>query len=411
MSNFIEQNNILYVNQFGFRKFHNTIDALINTHDYIISKKRSKKKVVGIFLDLKKAFDSIDNSILIKKLQYYGIDGPYNDLLKSYLSTRKVYTYIDSTSQSDLKDINYGVPQGSVLGPLLFSLYINDIKILANNYDLSLFADDTCLFCTGDNYTELNAKCNQALIDCNNWLQCNRLTLNAQKTHFVDFSNNSNNSNIIELKLGQHVIEKKSYTKYLGLTLQNDLRWDKHIKNVINKLNSQIPFYYQLKEILPKNKILTAFKSLSLTQIIYGIELFIRNTKWTNQIQKVQNRLLKILLSKQMLTRSNYLHKECKILKIQDMMKLRCLLISHKVIHQKDKLNASHNHMLINHHNGRTLRNNLSFQINVDAYTNKNKVTERAMVLWNDLPHYLRNIESRNLFKSKLEEYYLHSYV
>lgn len=330
-------------------------------------------------------------------------------MIKSYLTNRKVYTFINNTS-SDTNHIKFGVPQGSVLGPILFSLYINDIKFLAEKYHLNLFADDTCLFCTANTYDELNIVCNQALVDCHNWLHANRLTLNKQKTHYVNFSSNHAGNQVLVLKLGEHTIEEKDHTKYLGMILQGNLKWENHIKTLINKLNRQIPLIYQLKEILPKSKLLIVYKSIALSHIMYGIELYVRETKWTKQIQKVQNRILKIILSKDALTRTNHVHLVGKVLKVQDYMKMRSLLICHKVVYQKEQTNISHKNMKLNLYNGRNMRNNLNFELQVNAYSKMSKVTERSMVLWNELPQSLKTIKSRNNFKSKLEEHFLNTY-
>jgi len=174
-------------NRFKNLDYHSTIDALTKTHDYIIEELRQNKKVIGIFLDLSKAFDSIDNKILVDKLNRYGIRGPYNDLIKSYVSHRKCFTLVKENA-SDIREIEFGVPQGSILGPILFTLYINDIKSLSNKADINLFADDTNLFCSDLNYNLLVQKCNTALKESDAWLKCNKLTLNTEKTHLVDFS-------------------------------------------------------------------------------------------------------------------------------------------------------------------------------------------------------------------------------
>jgi retron-type reverse transcriptase len=142
--NHIEKNKIMYKHQYGFRKHHNTTHALISSYDYIIEQINNNKFVMGLFIDLRKAFDSINHSILINKLTYYGINGPFLNILRDYLKNRKIFTQIGSIS-SEMLPISYGVPQGSVLGPILFLLFINDIQYLTDN-ELKLFADDTNMF-------------------------------------------------------------------------------------------------------------------------------------------------------------------------------------------------------------------------------------------------------------------------
>lgn len=409
LSNFIESNTILYQNQFGFRKYHSTIDALINMHDYIINERRKNNKIAGIFIDLKKAFDTIDNKILINKLPYYGISGPYNKLIESYLINRRTYTYLNNMNSNE-NNIKFGVPQGSVLGPLLFTLYINDIKTLSEASEISLFADDTSIFCSENNYEKLNFSCNNILQKCNEWLKCNKLTLNTKKTHFVDFSKATNNSNLI-LSINSEKIEQKNYTKYLGMIIQSDLKWNKHINDVIKKLNSQIPLYYQIRHILPANHRIMIFNSLSLSKINYGIELYGKSKSTCfNQLQKTQNRLLKILLKKSPFHNTNNIHKVNKILKIRDHTHLRLLLLGHKKVYESSKINIAYKNLTINNYSGRTLRNNLMFNTSTTHYLNHNTVLEKVAITWNGTDKLLLELANRDKFKNEIKKTLLTKY-
>ena len=414
ITSFIENNNILFQNQFGFRKYHSTIDALIKTHDYIIHEIRNKKKVIGIFIDLKKAFDSIDTNILIEKLKFYGIEGPFNDIIKSYLTNRECITVVGGNA-SNIKPIKYGVPQGSVLGPLLFALYINDIKSLSNEIEINLFADDTNIFCSDVNYPSLVNKCNIALEQCYKWMIANKLTINTDKTHFLDFSKqNKTRSYDIQtnLKLGGKILTEKIETKYLGLIFQNDLKWDKHVSSVIKKLNSKIPFYYLMREILPKNKRKLIFNSFSTPIINYGIEIYGKTTElWSKQLQKTQNRILKILFNYDKITSTNFIHKANDILKVKDHENLRLLLIGHKKIHYPTTSNIAHDNLIVNNHSGRSLRHEKTFTITTNHFETKNKVIERIAVLWNRIPNQVKEIKDRNKFKSTVKKITIENYT
>lgn len=410
ISKFVDKNNILFINQFGFRKYHNTIDALIKVHDHITEEKRNKRKIIGIFLDFRKAFDSINTEILISKLEYYGISGPYNKLLNSYLTDRKTRTYTNDAISEPMV-IKFGVPQGSVLGPILFSLYINDIKNMAENFNINLFADDTSLFCSGETYNQVETKCKQALKECSKWLISNKLTLNVTKSNWIDFSKPTKDGKNITLDIDGKILKEVEYTKYLGIIIQKDLKWDVHVSSLINKLNSHIPLYYQIRNTLSNKQKIMIYKALALSKLIYGIELYSKVSKqWLKQLQKTQNRLLKILLKEPILLSTNLLHKKYDILKIEDLANLRKLLIGHRVMHSANFNVAYENMKPIRMNQARNLRNNLNFIVDLNYYAHKNKVIENACVLWNDLNVNEKRITDRNKFKTTYQKKTLNSY-
>ena len=202
-------------------------------------------------------------------------------------------------------------------------------------------------------------------------------------------------------------------TKYLGLVVQDNLGWSEHIKTLIKKLNKQIPLYYSLREIIPKTNISMLYKSLSLSLINYGIELYGRhNNKWLKQLQKAQNRLLKILYKERKRTRTNILHKTHNILKIIDLAKLRLSLINHRVIYSKEQLNFAHRNLQINYNiHQHNLRNTLNFQINALAYRKNNKITEHASIVWNNLTNEIKNNKYRETFKRKYSSILIDHYL
>ena len=183
---FLDTFKILYELQFGFRKDHSTSSALMMLMDKITHELEKGNFVLGVFLDYSKAFDCINHSILLQKLQYYGIRGVALDWFKSYLSNRKQFVYFNDT-KSNYRDITCGVPQGSILGPILFLIYINDIVNISKILFPILFADDSNVFLAGKNPNDMIIKMNVELEKLVKWLQANKLSLNVKKTHFMFF--------------------------------------------------------------------------------------------------------------------------------------------------------------------------------------------------------------------------------
>jgi hypothetical protein len=179
---FINDNDLLYKYQFGFRANYSTSMALITLTDKIITAIDKNDITLGTFLDFSKAFDTIDHSILLRKLYKYGIRGVANDLVKSYLKKRKQYVSFDKISSESLP-INCGVPQGSILGPLFFILYVNDIYLVSNSFMPILFADDSSVFVQGKNINSMTTNLNNSLDLIYQWTIVNRLSLNIDKTY------------------------------------------------------------------------------------------------------------------------------------------------------------------------------------------------------------------------------------
>ena len=186
MVDFLNKNRILYENQFGFRKGHSTVDAIFSSLNMIRAEKGNKNYALGIFLDLSKAFDTVDHSILLYKLEKYGIRGTPHRWLESYLIDRQQYTVIDDVVSST-KPITVGVPQGSILGPLLFLIYINDIHNACNDVIFKLFADDSNVFVNESNLKDLYNSANVASFKINNWFKSNKLTINCNKSAYILF--------------------------------------------------------------------------------------------------------------------------------------------------------------------------------------------------------------------------------
>ena len=186
LNNFLEMHSIIHPKQFGFRSQHSTTHSLISITETIKKTIDDKKYGCGIFLDLKKALHKVNQNILLTKLEHYGIRGIALNWFKSYLQNRSQFVHLNGTN-SEKKTITCGVPQGSVLGPILFLLYINDLPNISNKMQFFLFADDTNIYFETDDLKSLERIMNKELKKLYEWLCLNRLSLNVSKTNFIIF--------------------------------------------------------------------------------------------------------------------------------------------------------------------------------------------------------------------------------
>ena len=235
--NYLEEFKILYPLQFGFREKCSTTHALISITESIRQSIDNNEFGCGIFIDLKKAFDTVNHTILLTKLNHYGIRGVVLDWFKSYLSQREQFVNVNGHNSLSLP-VTCGVPQGSILGPLLFLLYVNDLPNTSSLLTFHLFADDTNIYFSSKNLSHLEATLNCELKSVAEWMKCNRLALSISKTNFILFHSRKLKPNqSLRIKIDDTPIKQVDSTKYLGITFDSNLTWKSHINELCLKLS------------------------------------------------------------------------------------------------------------------------------------------------------------------------------
>ena len=229
---FLEIHKALYSLQFGFQEIHSIDYALVSLTEAVRYTLDNKRFGCGIFIDLQKAFDTVNHKMLLLKLEHYGIRGCVLEWFRSFLSERKQYVSVNG-SNSNLLSITCGAPQGSVLGPLLFLIYINDLPNVSKKLTFYLFADDTNIYCESKNVSDLMRTVNKELRSVKKWLDANKLSLNIDKTNYIIFHSPSVRipSDAV-IKIGKKHIKRVKFVKFLGLLLDEHLSWKYHLSEL-----------------------------------------------------------------------------------------------------------------------------------------------------------------------------------
>lgn len=294
--NFFETSKIFSKNQYGFMKKLGTKDALSLFAKKIYDSVDKSKNVAATFLDLAKAFDCVNHKLLLDKLYKYGVRGKPYLLIKSYLSDRRQKVKIGDY-ESDYKIVKTGVPQGTILGPLFFIIYMNDLLNVIPNESIISYADDTTIITSGNNWEEVELKMNKLLIIVHEWLIENKLTLNVQKTVYITFGLHCDTiPENLNIRIDDKQITKVDSCKYLGIIIDSSLKWDKHIEHLIKKTKYIVYVFYKLSKVMPRETLKIIYYAFFHSIATYGILAW--GGAYQNSLlllQQVQNRLIKLM--------------------------------------------------------------------------------------------------------------------
>ena len=410
---FLKEHNILYKNQFGFREKNSTYMAIINLLDCVINSLDEGNMATGIFIDFSKAFDTVNHRILINKLDTYGIRGTANKLIDSYLDNRKQYcTYIGE--KSDYKTMKCGVPQGSILGPLLFLLYINDLAEIFTNIKPVLFADDSNLIITGNTVEQIEETANKELPELINWLNANRLSLNIKKTHSMTFTKSKHKiRHIPTIKLKGETLENITETKFLGVMVDSSLTWKSHINLTTKKIAKSIGILSKAKQYFNNKTLLQLYYSFIYPYLIYC------NIIWGNANQttlwplyRLQKIAIRIISNTRRRNSTKQFCNKNRIIRLPEIYSYSVSIFMFKYTHNMlptslnnlfEKNNKFHNYPTRGSNNYRRRKTK---SILADKF-----ITTAGVNIWNSLIEKINPDQKISTFKKSLITDIVHSYI
>ena len=340
LASFFAKNSVIYSRQYGFRPLHSCEHALLDAQNTLLSTLDKKQIALLLLIDFSKAFDMVDHSTLLNKLSNYGIRGVALNWMKSYLNNRKQFVNVNNTS-STIQGLKYGVPQGSILGPLLFIIYINDLPNISTNVHFIMYADDANIIITGSTMDEIKSKTHALLTKLTEWVNLSALKLNVKKTHYMIFANSGNFN--INLKLGNEDITQTHQERFLGVLIDDKLSWTSHRAAIAKRISRNAGIFFRARHMFKISTLKTLYYSFIQSHLIYCSSIW--GTGSRNSLQKIfiaQKKSVRAITFTDLYTKdqstqlysyghTKYLFNSNGILTVHNLILVQLLMQMHKI--------------------------------------------------------------------------------
>ena len=411
IQSYFKNNKLNSDSQHAYRDGFSTCTALSQLCDNTLQNLDSRKLVGSVMLDFSAAFDVIDHEILAAKLRAYSFDSTAISWLVSYLTGRKQQVFFNG-SLSDCKDVVSGVPQGSSLGPLLFTIFTNDLPLVLRKASLVSYADDTTLYMASSTVEKLSDELNKELELVLRWVKNNKMILNTSKTKSILFGTQSmlQSNPKLNLLLDKTEVLQVDEVKLLGVTIDKKLSWSSHITNITKKMGSAIAVIRRCAAYLTNESIIQVIKALVLAHLDYCSPVWSTATKNDlNKLQIAQNRAARLALNCSNMTNVLKMHKNLSWLLVEQRLKANLLCLFRNISFKKEPytLYKSINYTSERHHyQTRRVTSGGFTKPKPKSEFLKATVMYRAMAAWEDLPREVVNCKgNKTQFKRKVKEY------
>lgn len=334
LKKYLQENHVICPQQHGFVPNRTTSSAVVTLAQVINSALHKNQLAIGVFLDIKKAFDSVNHSILINKLEKYGIIGNSLKFFASYLSSRKQKVVIDN-HHSSYSDLTCGVPQGSVLGPILFSLYVNDLPLAIQNSKILMYADDTAIIFCGDSLSEMQDTILAEMDSIYSWFLKSKLTINTDKTKCVIFHSRRKviDNSSFSVYINDKPIENVTSFKYLGVVFDSHLHWKEQIQKVCKKLAFSCFTLTKARSFFPCSMLRSLYFTLFQCHIIYCTEAWgLTYETYFTPLYRLQRRALRIISFSAFNRPVNTIFKEFRVLSFSTIREYKISLLVNTII-------------------------------------------------------------------------------
>ena len=407
---YLEENSILTKHQSGFRSHHSTLTALLDaTNEWFTNIDNGNINSV-VFLDLAKAFDTVDHDILLHKLKFYGVKNTDLNLIRSYLSNRIQYCSVGNNVSHPGK-VKCGIPQGSNLGPLLFIIYINDLPHCLEHSVARMFADDTTITVAENNLKQIEQVINLDLKNLLQWFLANKLSLSAKKTWYMLMASDPKLANICydpNLLIGDCSIDRVSTTKSLGVYIDERLSWSDHIDHIIKKVSSSIAALRHIKPFVKRETLLTLYNSLIQPQFDYCNVVWDNPTKGlTDRLQRLQNRAARVITGASYEIRSKDILNDLNWETLAQRREKHKAILMYKITNDLTPSYLSDKFTTVEKTKNYNFRNK-AFNLNIPhaktSYLEKSLLCKGPKI-WNSIPTEIRQSSSLNSFKQKIKNF------